>query len=247
MQNQSQNARPMNGSGNFPAPVQRQPMQPIVPASRSGGLLRTIATLGMPGLVILFFLGLMQVFAPYDWKPTVMIGKAIAQYEVTVIQDTLVDKAKAEEMIAAARAEGERQAEIAFQIQLKELEFTYQEKFATVQAQLQTGMDAYKSLYERANLIQQAVMNMEGTLLQYKQQAISSTHGGKALVANVADVGCLFSPELCQVGETMRRNMADELNYAARQGAGQIGQDYLRDMPDPAQLQGQLMLPPPAM
>ncbi|GAB5489651.1 MAG: hypothetical protein Pars2KO_32210 [Parasphingorhabdus sp.] len=174
-----------------------------------------------------------------------MIGKAGALYEVTVIRETLMDKTKAEELIAQARTEGEREAEIAFQTQLKELEFIYQEKLVTVQAQVQTGMDAYKSLYERANLIQQAVYQMEGTVLQYKQQAIRDTQGGKSWVANAADIGCVFVPELCKVGDGIRDDMSDELVRAGRRGAGQMSQDYLRDLPDPASLQGQMMLPAP--
>jgi len=236
---------PSGEPGNFSPPARRPQIQPMQPSTQPRGILRTVLTMGMPGLVIIFILGLMQVFAPYDWKPAVMVGKAIATYEVTVIQDTLMDKTKAEELIAQARADGERQAEIVFQTQLKELEFTYQQEFATVQAQLQTGMDAYKSLYERANMIQQAVYQMEGTILQHKQQAIRGTHGGKEIAANIADVGCLFVPDLCKVGDGIRDKMTDELVRAGSRGAGQISRDYLQGLPDPAGLQGRIMLPPP--
>jgi len=161
---------PRGEPGNFSPPAPRPQIQPMQPSVQPRGLLRTILAMGIPGLVVLFALGLMQVFAPYDWKPSVLVAKAVAIYEVTVIQETLMDKTKAEELIAQARAEGETQ--------LKELEFIYQEKLVTVQAQVQTGMDAYKSLYERANLIQQAVYQMEGTVLQYKQQATRDTQIG---------------------------------------------------------------------
>lgn len=245
MQNQTKKIEPMARSGNFSQPATRPQTQPMQQDDPWPKWLRVLATLSMPGFIIIFFLGLLQTFAPYDWKPTVMIGKAGALYEVTVIRETLMDKTKAEELIAQARAEGERQAELAFQTDLKELEFTYQEKLVTVQTQLQSGLAAYQSLYERANLIQQAVYQMEGTILQHKQQAIRSTQGGKELVANVADFGCFFVPELCKVGDGIRDKMADELVDAGRRGAGQVSRDYLQGMPDPAQLQAQIMLPQP--
>lgn len=241
--NQRSRAYPMGEPDSFSQPRSPPQIQPMQPAMQPRGILRSLATLGMPGVVILFFLGLLQLFAPYDWKPTVMVGKAIATYEVTVIRETLVDKAKAEEQIAQARADGERQAEIAFQEKLKDIEFEYQEKLALANTQFQTGMNAYQSLYDRANLIQQSAMQMEGTLLQYKQQAISQTQGGKSLIANISDIGCLFSPELCRVGDNIRADMVDELVDAGRQGNGVIARDFLRDMPNAAELQSKIMLP----
>ena len=241
--NQRSRAYPLGEPDSFSkprSPPQIEPMQPMV---QPRGLLRSLATLGMPGVVILFFLGLVQLFAPYDWKPTVMVGKAIATYEVTVIRETLMDKAKAEEMIAEARSDGERQAEIDFQEKLKAIEFEYQEKLALATTQFQSGMAAYQSLYDRANLIQQSAMQMEGTLLQYKQQAISQTQGGKAFIANASDIGCIFSPALCKVGDEIRADMADELVDAARKGNGTIARDFLSDMPNAAELQSQIMLP----
>lgn len=246
MQNQTKKIEPMARLGNFSPPATRPQIQPMQPVFQPRGWMRTLLTLSAPGFVIVACLGAAQIVAPYDWKPTVLVGKAIAQYEVTVIQDTLMDKAEAEKQIAEARAEGERVAELAFQTDLKELEFTYQEKLVTVQTQLQSGLAAYQSLYERANLIQQAVYQMEGTILQHKQQAIRSSQGGKELVANVADVGCFFVPDLCKVGDGIRDKMSDELVDAGRRGAGQVSRDYLQGMPDPAQLQSGIMLPPRA-
>jgi len=245
MQNQTKKIEPMARSGNFSQPATRQQIQPMQPVFQPRGWMRTLLTLSAPGFVIVACLGAAELFAPTKWKPTITVGEAIARYEVTVIRETLMDKTKAEELIAQARAEGERQAELAFQTDLKELEFTYQEKLVTVQTQLQSGLAAYQSLYERANFIQQAVYQMEGTILQHKQQAIRSTQGGKELVANVADFGCFFVPELCKVGDGIRDKMADELVDAGRRGAGQVSRDYLQGIPDPAQLQARIMLPPP--
>lgn len=246
MQNQTRKIEPMSGPGNFPAPVQRQPIQPMAPVARPGGWLRTLATFGMPGLVMLFALGLLQVFAPYDWKPTVMIGKAIAQYEVTVIQDTLMDRAEAEQRIAEARTEGERTAELAFQADLRAIEFDYAQQLATVQTNLQTSMNAYQSLYERTNQIYQGALQMEGTILAQQQAAIRDTQGGQAFLANGADLLCPLMPELCQVSDRIRADMAGDLVTAGRTGRGSVMRDMIRGLEDPASLRARLMPQEPA-
>lgn len=219
-------------------PPKIEPMQPLSQPKR---WLRMLATLGAPGLVLMAGMATVEVFAPEDWKPSVMVGEAIAKYEVTVIRETLMDRAEAEEKIAEARADGERQAEIAFQAELKELEYTYQVKLAHANAQFQTGMDAYRSLYERANQIQQATLQMEATVLQYRQQQVAGTQAGKSFVANAADIGCVFVPEMCAVSDEIRDDIANELVRAGRHGAGSIAQSYLRDMPTAAELQTRIL------
>ena len=246
MQPNTQKIEPMSGASPFQPPSARPQIQPMQPPARPRGVLRMLATLGMPGLVFFVLLALAQIFAPPNLKPAYLLALALAQYENTVIAETKEEKAAAEELLAQARADGEKEAELKFQTQFKELEFMYQEKLVTVQTQLQSGLAAYQSLYERANFIQQAVYQMEGTILQHKQQAVRSTQGGKELVANVADVGCFFVPELCKVGDGIRDKMSDELVDAGRRGAGQVSRDYLQGIPDPAQLQAQMMLPPRA-
>ncbi len=236
---------PMSGSGPFHAPVPRQQIQPMQPVAHPRGWLRKIATLGMPGLVIIVAIALMQLFAPPHLKPAYILAMALSQYENTIIAETKEEKAAAEELIAQARADGERQAEIVFQADLKAIEFDYQQKFATVQAQLQNGIAAYQSLYDRANMIQQGALQMENALLQYKQQAIRDTQGGKSFIANAADIGCVFAPEFCEVGNKVRQGMADDLVSAGRRGTGQITRDLLDGMPHPADLQAGAMLPPP--
>lgn len=219
-------------------PPRIEPMQPISQPKR---WLRMLATLGAPGLVLMAGMATVEVFAPEDWKPSVMVGEAIAKYEVTVIRETLMDRAEAEEKIAEARADGERQAEIDFQEELKKLEYTYQVKLAHANSQFQSSVDAYKSLYERANLIQQATLQMETTVLQYRQQQVAGTQAGKSFVANAADIGCVFVPELCDVSDNIRDDIADELVRAGRHGAGSIAQNYLRDMPTAAELQTRIL------
>ena len=231
---------PAGGGSTAGPPHRAQPMQPVaVPRNWA----RLILTMGAPGVLLFILLGVTQLVLPYDWKPSVLVGKAIATYEVTILRGTVMDRSQAEQQIAEARAEGERAAELAFQEKLKEVELAYNVELQETQARLQSGVEAYKSLYDRANMIQQAVYQMEGTMLQFRQQAIRDTQSGNAFIANAADIGCIFMPEFCQVGNHIRSDMADQLNDAGRRGAGSLSRDYLRGLPDPAQFQGQLLTP----
>lgn len=221
-------------------PHRAQPMQPVaVPRNWA----RLILTMGAPGVLLFILLGVTQLVLPYDWKPSVLVGKAIATYEVTILRGTVMDRSQAEQQISEARAEGERAAELAFQEKLKEVELAYNVELQETQARLQSGVEAYKSLYDRANMIQQAVYQMEGTMLQFRQQAIRDTQSGNAFIANAADIGCIFLPEFCQIGNHIRSDMADQLTQAGRQGAGSLSRDLLQGLPDPAQFQGQLLTP----
>ena len=247
MQPNTQKIEPKSGASPFHAPVARPQMQPMQPPARPSGLWRSIATLGMPGLVLFVLLALAQIAAPPQWRPLYLAAMAMAQYDNTHIAETKQEKADAEELIAQARAEGERDAEFAFQTQLKELEFIYQEKLVTVQTQLQTGLNAYQSLYERANMLQTEAAKMEHTILTNQQNAIRDTQGAIGVAANVTDIGCIFSPEFCQMSDNIRNKMASDLAQAGTVGRGSVAREFLRDIPDPAQLQARIMLPPPAV
>lgn len=234
--------RPADTGGVKPA----SKSQPLPKTSMPRGLLRTLLSLTAPGFVIVACIGVAELTAPHEWKPSVLIASAMSDYENELTEQTLAIREEAEQRIAEARAEGERAAEIRFQEDLKEIELAYNAELQTIQANLQSGMDAYKSLYDRANMIQQAVYQMEGVMLNYRQQAIRDTQGANSFLANAADIGCVFMPEFCGVSDNIRTDMADQLNDAGRRGAGSLARDYLLGLPDPAQLQGQLMLPPPA-
>jgi hypothetical protein len=236
---------PAGDSSNFSAPAPRPQIQPMQPVTKPKGWLRTAATLTVPGFVIVGCLVIAEIVAPYDYKPTVLAGRAAALYEVTVIRETLIDKAEAEKLIAEARTDGERRAELTFQTQLKEVEFVYQEKLVTVQTQLQSGLAAYQSLYERANMLQAEAAKMEHTILTNQQAAIRDTQGPISVVAGLSDIGCIFSPEFCKVSDDIRGKMAGDLVQAGTVGRGSVAGQFLRDIPDPAQLQAQIMLPPP--
>lgn len=244
MQPNTQKMEPMSGASPFQTPVARRQIQPMQPPMRPQGLWRGLLTLGMPGIYFFGFVALAQVLAPPQWKPLYLFAMAMAQYENTLIAETKAEKASAEELIAQGRAEGEKEAELAFQIQFKELEFVYQEKLATVQTQLQSGLAAYQSLYDRANMLQAEAAKMEHTILTNQQNAIRDTQGPISVVAGFSDIGCIFSPEFCKVSDDIRGKMANDLVEAGTVGRGSVAQQFLRDIPDAAQLQAQIMLPP---
>lgn len=231
----------MQRQSGFSPPAQRPQIQPMQPVLQPKGFGRWLLTLSVPGFVIVACVGLGEVFLPHEWKPSVLIAKAMASYEVTMIRDTLIDRAQAEQQIAEARAEGERSAELEFQAELRAIEFDYAQRLATVQTNLQTGLASYQSLFERTNMIYQGALQMENTILTQQQAAVRDTQGGQAFLANGADLLCPLMPELCEYSDRVRADMANDLVTAGRTGRGTIVRDLMIGVEDPASLRARLM------
>ena len=214
--------------------------------------LRMIATASVSSLTIAGAIVIAEVSAPQDYRPSSIGAHAASNFERIMINETVIPKSEAVLQIEEAHAEGQRNAEIKFQEELKqvelrfqdelkEIEFQYQKRVALVQANLQDSLKAYDSLYNRANMIQQVAYQMEASLMGVKQQAIKETQGGRQFVANLADLGCYFSPEACEVSRQTRQQIANDLVDVSRYRSGEVSRDYLRGIQDPAQLRSRLM------
>ena len=94
-------------------PASKPQALPSTPIPR--GLLRTLLSLTAPGFVIVACVGIAELTAPHEWKPSVLIASAMSDYENELTAQTLSIREEAEQRIAEARAEGERTAELAFQ------------------------------------------------------------------------------------------------------------------------------------
>lgn len=220
--------------------------------ARPAAWLRMIATASASGIAIAAAVMIAEVAAPQEYRPSTIGASAASNFEIIMINETVIPKAEAELMIEESRAEGQRNAEIIFQEELKgveldfqeglkEVEFQYQKRVALVQANLQDSLKAYDSLYNRANMIQQVAYQMEASLMSVKQQAIKETQGGRQFVANLADLGCYFSPEACEVSRQTRQQIANDLVDVSRYRSGEVSRDYLKGIQDPAQLRSRLM------
>jgi len=214
--------------------------------------LRLLATASVSSVAIAGAVLLAEVTAPQDWRPTSIVAGAAVNFETLMIEGTVIPKAEAELMIEESRAEGQRNAEITFQKELKaveldfqeglkEVEFNYQKKVAVVQANLQDSIKSYESLYQRANMIQQVAYQMEASLMSVKQDVIKQTQGGRTFVTNLADLGCYFSPEACEVSRQTRQQIANDLVDVSRYRSGEVSRDYLKGVQDPAKLRSRLM------
>lgn len=214
--------------------------------------LRMIAAASVSSVAITAGVLLAEVTAPQDYRPSSVGAHAASNFEKIMIRETVIPKAEAELMIEESRAEGQRNAEITFQDELKqvelryqaglkEIEFDFQKKVSMVQANLQDSLKAYDSLYQRANMIQQVAYQMEATLMNVKQDAIKQTQGGRTFVTNLADIGCYFSPEACEISRQTRQQIANDLVDVSRYRSGEVSRDYLQGVQDPAQLRSRLM------
>ncbi|CAM3739304.1 hypothetical protein [Litorimonas haliclonae] len=215
--------------------------------------LRVIATASVSSAVITAGVLLAEVAAPQDYHPSSIGALAASNFEKIMIRETVIPKAEAELMIEEARAEGQRNAEILFQTDLKDvelryqkglkdIEFEFQRNIAIVQANLQDSLKAYDMLYQRTNMIQQVAYQMEASLMNVKQEAMTKTHGGWNLMTMLGDVGCaLSSPEACRLAQEGRQKIANDLVDISRYRSGEVSRDYLQGIQDPAQLRSRLM------
>lgn len=102
--------------------------------------------------------------------------------------------------LAQAQREGAAKAELAFQREL-----------AGVQADKERVVGAYQTLYQRTGIITQAGVQMEQQALQFRQQFLAMTNGGRAAVLAVKDGLCALGEEdMCEKARALRKGMVDE-------------------------------------
>src|SRR3546814_16778062 len=94
-----------------------------------------------------------------------------------------------ERAVAQARAEGERDAELAYQEQIKALDYQYQSQLQVLQGQVTSSVAAYQNLYDRATQIQQVAMSLEGYVMQQRSEAVRGPQVGRTILANVLEIG----------------------------------------------------------
>lgn len=228
------------------APSPRPPLQPMpMPRSRGSGMVRFMLMLGGQSMILASVLAGAQVFAPDPYKPATLVGTAIGTVEAQAARAQQHDQANFERAVAQARTEGERQAELAFQAQIREIDYRYQAQLQVLQGQVQSSVAAYQSLYDRAAQIQQIGMSLEGYVMQQRTETVRATQAGRTLATNVFDVLCIFDPNSCHAADQLRSEMVDEVNDASQTGYGSILAQSMQGIPDPATLKAQLGNPQP--
>ncbi len=187
------------------------------------------------GFGFMIGVGVLQVTMPPQWKPTTIVAMIEAQIELAIMNqklglkpgDIAINEADYKQRIARAERSGQADAELAFQ-----------RKLAVVQADKERVVQAYATLYQRANLIAQAAIQLETLAQQFRQQLLQMSNGGRSMVIMMKDLFCGFTgdPSACESAKADRRVMIDESDELLRGDVGKRVRELMAGVDDPASL-----------
>jgi hypothetical protein len=228
---------PMSSAKAAPMPERPAP-SPAAASSGSGfGAKRLRQIVGMiasGGLVLIVVVLFFQLVARPGLRPTDLMATIEAQTELGIFNqkmgaapgEVLMTEAQYRAKLAEAERGGQAKAELAFQKDL-----------AVVQADKERVVGAYQTLYQRTNLIAQAGVQMEQVAMQFRQQLLQSTNGGRAVVIGIKDMACgLGSEEACASARADREKMIDEGTTLSEADLAAKVNALMAGIPDPASL-----------
>lgn len=194
-----------------PAPPPIAPSAPTAPAPPAGMSRRLRQATGYlvgGSLSVFLLIGGAQLALRPGLRPTDLMAIMEAQTEIGIFNQRLglkpgeqvVNEAQYREIIAEAERKGTARAELDLQRQLNVL-----------QADRERLVQAYGALYNRANAIAQAGLQMEAQAQAFRQQLISMTNGGRSVVIGVKDIFCgIGDAQSCDSARRDREAMVGE-------------------------------------
>ena len=180
------------------------------------------------GFVLVVVILLSEKILIPEMRPSSLLASFESAYELGRMKGLVPVDANGKEI----RTQADYEAAIA--AAKAEVQFEYQKKLAAVEADKQNVVQAYASLYQRANLIAQAGLQMEAALQQAKQQMVASSQGGRQVVSMWGDIGCALGMQGgCDAAQKARTDMVSDMD-AARVDVGARIKELMGDVPDPA-------------
>jgi hypothetical protein len=216
------------------AQPQTQPAKPPsnIPVQTKGRLRQIVAYVGGASLGFVLLVAGGELVLKPGLRPSDIVATVESNVELGLMNQRLGHKPgehvltedEYRKTIAQAEREGQAKAEIEFQREL-----------AQVQADREIVVQAYLSLYQRANAIAQAAIQLESLAQQFRQQLLTMSNGGRSMVIGVKDLFCgLGSPEACQSAREDRRSMISESDELSRGDVGARVRELMAGVPDPA-------------
>ncbi|WP_144034196.1 hypothetical protein [Sphingomonas sp. IBVSS2] len=205
------------------------------PRAVSGGTRRFRQIVGYltgGSLVIVGGVVFFELVAKPGLRPSDLAAMVEARVELGVMNQKMghapgehvLTEAQYQEIIAQAQREGAAKAEIGFQREL-----------AAVQADKERVVGAYQTLYQRANAIAQAAIQLETIAQQFRQQLLAMSNGGRSMVIGIKDLFCgLGSPEACASAHQDRATMISESDELSRGDVGKRVRELMQGVDDPA-------------
>lgn len=186
------------------------------------------------GLLLIVALCIAQLVLKPEYAPTHWVATFEAQTDLDTMSQKLgyasdkpaITEAQYQEAIAKAQRDGQAKAEI-----------VYQQKLAVVQADKERVVGAYQTLYQRANMIAQAAIQLETVAQQFRQRLIEMSNGGRSMVIMIHDLMCGAGNESsCEAAHQARAGMIAEADSLSRGDVGNRVRQLMSDIPDPASL-----------
>ena len=232
------NLPPMQAVSAPPAPLAAPAAAPAHDAPRSVPLTRRLRQ--MVGIVMGGGIGLVGMIAVGQatlkpgYRPTDIASAIEATFELGIMNQKLGaapgEMKLTEDQYRARIAEAERGGQA-------KAELVFQKEMAVVQADKERIIGAYQTLYQRTNIIAQAGVQMEAQALQFRQQLVQQTNGGRAAVISVKDIFCGFgSPEACASAQRDREIMIEEGTTLTEGDIARKVNELMSGIPDPASL-----------
>lgn len=232
------NLPPMQSVQAPPAPLAAPAAAPAHDVTRSVPLTRRLRQ--MVGIVMGGGIGLVTVIAVGQatlkpgYRPTDIASAIEATFELGIMNQKLGaepgEMVLTEDQYRARIAEAERGGQA-------KAELAFQKEMAVVQADKERIVGAYQTLYQRTNLIAQAGVQMEQIAMQFRQQLILQTNGGRAFSITVYDAACNFGfPDACEKARQIREGMMDESTTLTEGDLARKVNELMAGIPDPASL-----------
>ncbi|MGA0546954.1 hypothetical protein ACO2Q1_16920 [Brevundimonas sp. VNH65] len=208
-------------------PVSLPPIQTFHPEPRFRvpGVLKTGATLVVAAGI---FFGV-ETFAPYQYKPSTLVGSYDARIEAEV---------KAAQL----------QQQAAYDDWLEEVRLVNAQNLESYRASNQAALGYYQASYDRARVYAEATARMQGDLANAQIRLASQTRGGERGLANASrtlgQVINLFAPgsgdAAIQYGNDLADMLTNDLNRAAQSGAPISIEGWDANLPPPNTVQAEL-------
>lgn len=185
------------------------------------------------GLIISVGIAGLELVAKPGLRPTDLIGTLEARPDLVGMNQKLgveagrvvFTEADYRQKLANAERKGQAAAELDFQ-----------KKLVVVQADKERIVQAYSTLYQRANMIAQAAIQLEALAQQFRQQLLTMSNGGRSTVIMIKDLLCGFTgdQETCDSAKNDRHIMIDESDELSRGDVSRKVKEALADIEDPA-------------
>ena len=225
---------PMQAAPSTPAPAAASSSQAAQPGTVTvkGRLRQIVGYIGGASLGFIMLASAGELALKPGLRPTDLVAIFEARTDLGIFNQKLgvepgkliFTEADYRSKLAEAERNGQAKAELVFQREM-----------ASVQADRERVVAAYTTLYQRANIIAQAALQLESLAQQFRQQLLAMSSGGRSMVIGIKDLFCGLGDEgSCASAHEDRRSMIAEADELSQGDVGAKVRELMAGVEDPA-------------